>query len=87
MKKNICKYCTFYTAYYEKFSSNFSRLSHGFCKKQNIPQLQFKTCDDFKSNEQKEKMREKRLFSHLEQSLISINAISHILKEKTDEQN
>jgi len=40
------------------------------------------TCEDFRSNEQKEKMREERLFEKLEQSLESINEINQILREK-----
>ncbi|MCL2861474.1 MAG: hypothetical protein FWE22_03585 [Firmicutes bacterium] len=85
MKKSICKNCTHYSSYYKKWSSHFSRLNNGFCSKHQKQQIQFENCEDFKDNEKKEKMREKRLFTHLEHALESINCISQILKEKVDD--
>ena len=82
MKSQKCKNCTYYTAYYKKWHANFGRLNNGFCTKHQKHQTQFETCENFKSSEQKEKMREERLFDSLEQSLKSINEISQILKEK-----
>ena len=82
MKTQKCKNCTHYTAYYKKWSASFERLNKGFCAKHQKPQIQSETCEDFKSNEQKEKRREERLFDYLEFSLKSINEIAQILKEK-----
>ena len=85
MKSQKCKNCTYYTAYYKKWAASYGRLNNGFCTKHRKPQIQFEACEDFKSDEQKEKMREGRLFSSLEQSLKSINEIAQILKDKFNE--
>lgn len=82
MKNPNCKNCTFYSAYYRQWSDGYGRLTNGYCSKHNKPQTQFETCECYKSNEQKEKMREKRMFVALEDALTSINEISQILKEK-----
>ena len=82
MKSQKCKNCSYYTAYYRKWSSSFEKLTHGACSKHKSPKTQSEVCDDFKSSEQKERKREERLFISLEQSLESINQIAQILKEK-----
>jgi len=82
MKAEKCKNCTFYSAYYLRWSSHYGRLNNGFCSKQQKPQTQFETCEDFKNNEAKEKSREERRFIALEQALASINEIAQILKKK-----
>ena len=81
MKSQICKNCTYYTAYYKKWSACFGILNNGFCTKRRRPQTQFEACEDFKSSDQKEKRRKERLFDFLEYSLKSINEIAQILKE------
>jgi len=85
MLSQKCKNCTFYTAYYKQWASGYGKLNHGFCSKRQQPQTQFETCEDFKSNDIKEKRREERLFLSLEQALESINDIALILKEKENE--
>jgi len=80
LKTQKCKNCAFY--YYKQWSSFYSRLNHGFCIKHKKPQTQSETCEDYKSNEQKEKTREEKLFSSLEYALKSINEIAQILKER-----
>ena len=85
MRVQKCKNCTYYSAYYKKWSSHFGRLNNGFCSKHQKPQKHLNSCEDFRSNEQKEKMREERLFEKLEQSLTSIYEINQILKEKYSE--
>ena len=82
MKKEVCKNCTYYSAYYKQWSSHYTRLDKGFCSKHQKIIKQYEICEDFKSNELKEKMREKRRMDALEQALISINEIAQILKEK-----
>jgi len=82
MKSQKCKYCTYYSAYYKRWDGQFERLANGFCVKHQKQQIQIETCDGFKSNEEKEKRREERLFVSLEQSLSSISEITQILKEK-----
>jgi len=82
MKKQICKKCTYYTAYYRRLSDCYIRLGNGYCTKHKKPQTQYETCEDYKNNEFKEQSREERLFVSLEQSLTSINEIAMILKEK-----
>ena len=81
--KNICKNCTFYTAYYKQWSDGYGRLNEGHCRKHNKLQTQFKFCDFFQSNEKKEKMRAERRMVALDQALTSINEIALILKEKS----
>lgn len=78
----LCQNCTHYTAYYRKWSGGYSRLNNGFCSQNKKPQTLFETCDNFKSDEQKEKRREDMRLTALEQALTSINEIAHILKEK-----
>ena len=85
MKVEKCKNCTYYTAYYEQFSSGFVKLGHGYCSKQKQQQKQFDTCEQFKNNEQKEKWKEKRRLAILDEALNSINEIAQILKEKQAE--
>ena len=85
MKVQKCTNCTYYSAYYLQWSNCYGKLNHGFCSKQQKPQTQFEACEDFKSNEAKEKRREERLFDSLERALESINGIAQILKEKTSE--
>ena len=82
MKTQICKNCTFYSAYYQRWSDHYGRLNHGFCANKQKLQPQFETCESFKSNEQKEKRREERLLFSLEQASKSINEIAVILNEK-----
>ena len=84
MKKQICKNCTFYSAYYKKWSDCYGRLNNGYCSKHKKPQIQFENCGEYKSSEQKEKMRLERLYVSLERALISIDEITQILKEKND---
>ncbi|MCL2556417.1 MAG: hypothetical protein FWE03_05330 [Firmicutes bacterium] len=82
MKTQKCKNCTYYTAYYKQWAACYSRLNNGFCTKHNKHQTQVKTCEDFKSNERKKRVREKILFEALAQSINSINDIAQILKER-----
>jgi len=82
MKIQNCRNCTYYSAYYKQWSDGYSRLNNGFCSKLNKPQIQFETCEDFKSSEQKEKSREERRLVALDSALTSINEIAQILKEK-----
>jgi len=82
MIKSICKNCTFYSAYYKQYSSGFGKIDHGYCSKQQQPISQHETCENFKSNEAKEKSREERRLVALDQALESINEIAQILKEK-----
>ena len=82
MKVEKCKNCTYYTAYYEQFSSGFARLGHGYCSKQKQQQKQFDSCEQFKSNEQMKKWKEKRRLAILDEALNSIIEIAQILKEK-----
>jgi len=82
MEKQLCINCTFYSAYYKKWSACFGELNHGFCAKHQKPQKQYETCQEYKSNDQKEKTRHQRLLLSLEQSLTSINEIAQILKQK-----
>ena len=85
MLSQKCKNCTFYSAYYKQWSSGYGKLNNGFCSKHQKFQTQFETCEHFKSNEIKEKRREERLFTSLEQALEAINDIAQILKEKENE--
>jgi len=87
MKSQKCKNCTHYSAYYKQWSGSYGRLNNGFCSKHQKAQTQFETCENFLSSGQKEKIREKRLLIQLEQSLISINEIAQILKEKFSADN
>jgi len=82
MKVEKCKNCTFYSAYYQQWSDHYGRLNHGFCSKHQKSQTQFEFCQNFISNEQKEKRREERLLFSLEQASKSINEIAVILNEK-----
>jgi hypothetical protein len=82
MKTEKCKNCMHYTAYYKQWASSFGRLNNGFCSRHQKPQAQLEACEDFKSNEQKEKRRDELRLKHLEQALESINEIAQILKEK-----
>ena len=82
MNSQKCRDCTFYTAHYKKLAHGFVKQNNGFCRNHQKHQTQYKTCENFKSNEEKEKRREERLFKYLEQSLQSINEIAQILKEK-----
>lgn len=82
MKKERCKYCTFFTAYYRKEASGLCKSSYGFCKTHSKFINQFKNCEHYKSNEQKEKLQEQLRLEALDQALKSINEISQILKEK-----
>ncbi|MCL2375077.1 MAG: hypothetical protein FWC82_00915 [Firmicutes bacterium] len=81
MKTLKCKNCAHYTAYYKKWICNFERLSNGFCEKHQKLQTQHETCDDFKSSEQKEEGKKRKLLSSLEQAVDSINVIAQILKD------
>lgn len=85
MKNQICKNCTYYSAYYKQWSNGYGRLSNGFCSRNNKPQTQFEACEGYKSNEQKEEMRQIRMIKSLEQALTSINDIVQILKEKEND--
>lgn len=85
MLKETCKNCFYYTAYYEKFSSCYGKLNHGYCRKQSKQNKQNETCEEYCSNAKKEKGREKMMFKQLEQALISINEIAMIMKEKEAE--
>lgn len=82
MKKEICKNCTYYAAYYKQWSEGYSKLNNDFCSKFQKPQSQFEYCTDFKSNEEKEEMRAERRLKSLDQALTSIIEIAQILKEK-----
>ena len=82
VKKNLCKNCNYYTAYYKKWGAYFGRMNNGFCAKHKKRQTQFEVCNEFRSNEQSEKRREEQLLNSLEQSLESVNQIAQILKEK-----
>jgi len=84
MKKQICKYCTHYSAYYKQWADGYGRLNNGFCAKHQKPQTQFETCEDYISREQKEKSMQERLLISLEQALTVINEIAEILKEKNE---
>jgi len=57
-------------------------MDKGFCSQHQKTQTQYATCDNFKSNEQKEKTREERLFLSLERALTAVDEIAKILKEK-----
>jgi len=85
MKSKVCINCTFYTAYYKRWSTHYGQLNHGFCSKHHKPQTQYKICEDYKSNEQKEKTREERLFAFLEQTLNSIIEIAQVLKDRENQ--
>lgn len=85
MKSKICKNCAYYSAYYQKWSDSFGKLNKGSCSKRNISQTQFETCENFRDNEQLEKMRYKRTMQSLERALSSINDIAQILKERESE--
>ena len=80
-----CRNCTYYSAYYKQWCSGYGRLNTGYCSKHEKQQTQFETCEDFKSNVQKEKSREKRRMDALEQALESINEIVQILREKEND--
>ena len=80
-----CKNCTYYTAYYKQWANGYGRLSSGYCARQNSPKTQFESCEDFKSNETKEKRRDEKRLEYLEQALKSIVEIAQILKEKESE--
>jgi len=82
MKKNKCKNCTHYSAYYKLLAVSFTKLNHGFCAKHKRPQAQKEICDDFNCNQQKEQLRERILFDALENALKSIDHITQILKLK-----
>ena len=82
MKKEICKNCTHYAAYYQQRSDSYSRLNHGFCSKHERGQGQYGVCEVFKSNELKENRRQKRMLDSLESALTSINEIAQIIREK-----
>ena len=85
MTAKKCKNCAYYTAYYKQWGDCYGRLNNGFCVKHKRHQTQFETCAEFKSNEEKEKRREKRLFDSLERVLASIDEIAQILREKKNE--
>lgn len=85
MENQKCKNCNYYSAYYKQWSDGYSRLTNGYCSKLDKPQKQSELCEDFKSNERKEEMRGKRRLIALEQALVSINEIAHILKEKEND--
>ena len=55
MKSQKCRDCTYYIDYYKQWISSFVRLANGYCSKHKKPQTQFKNCEEFKNNEQKEK--------------------------------
>jgi len=82
MKVEKCRNCIYYTAYYMRWSSCYDKLNNGSCSKFKQPQKEFDTCYCFKSNDVREKSREKQLFASLELALKSINDIALILKEK-----
>lgn len=86
MKKEICKNCTFYCAYYVQFSSNYTRRNQGYCKNKNCPIKERETCENFKSNERLEKMRSKRLLTNLERASVAIDEMAQIIKEKCAEE-
>ena len=85
MLSQKCNNCTFYTAYYKQWSDHYGKLNHGFCSKTKKQQQQYDSCEDFKSNEQKKKMRQERMLDSLELALESINHISQIMKEKQND--
>ena len=87
MKSEKCRCCMYYSADYKQRSSDYSKLSHGFCSKYQKPQINTGFCDQFVSNEKKEKMLEWRRLSELDRALKSINDIAGILKEKAKEEN
>lgn len=82
MNKDICQNCTYYTAYYKKLSSLYSKLNHGYCRKQCKPQIYNNMCEEYHSNDQKERSREATMFRDLERAVRSINEITLIMKEK-----
>ena len=82
MKSKFCRFCAFYIPYYHKLNSSYARQNHGFCCKHKNSQTPYEHCEDFKSNEEKEKRREEKLLADLESSLTSINEISQILRER-----
>lgn len=85
MKKQICKNCTFYTAFYKQWAGSYGRLNNGYCAKHDKPQIQFETCNIFQNNEQKERRREKVRLEYLEHALKAIIEIAQILQEKENE--
>jgi len=87
MKKEICKYCTHYTAYYKIHCTSYQRLTNGFCSKHQKPQIQSETCQNYKNNEQKQKRKEEQLLYTLEQALNWIIQIAQMLKEKQGDQD
>ena len=80
MKVEKCKNCTYYTAYYMRWSNHFGRVSRGYCSKKQQVQKQLDTCGDYKSNEQKEERKDNMMLEHLERALISIDHISQIMR-------
>lgn len=83
MKKQICKNCAYYSAYYKKWSASFGELDHGHCDKLKNDTTRYDTCADFKSNERKELLRKERLLTALETTLSSVTEMAQILKEYT----
>ena len=89
MNKQICKNCTFYHAYYEKFGSCYGKKSYGYCRNKNFECKETKqneTCEFYLNNEQKEKSRSKRLLKDLERAAKAIDEMSQIIKEKAAEE-
>ena len=84
MRKQTCKYCRFYCAYYRKLSASFCSTLKGHCSKQNRLMKDNETCGNFVLNELKEKRNSMLLIYSLENTIASINQIAQILKEKEE---
>ncbi|MCL2255295.1 MAG: hypothetical protein FWC11_00360 [Firmicutes bacterium] len=83
MKKEICKKCEHYSAYYKKHICSFSPLRHGTCSLHKKSIEEFETCKNFKCNKSKEKRKGEFLLTRLENCLLDIHLISQILKENS----
>ncbi|MCL2675267.1 MAG: hypothetical protein FWE84_01580 [Firmicutes bacterium] len=82
MRSQRCRNCEYYSAYYKQRSSGYEKLNKGFCSKHQKEETQFKTCENFTSNEHREKIKEQLRLDALDGALKSINEIAQILKEK-----
>ncbi|MCL2255313.1 MAG: hypothetical protein FWC11_00455 [Firmicutes bacterium] len=81
MKKEICKKCEYYSAYYQKHIYSFERLKYGVCSFHKKPIKEFDECENFKCHEKREKRKDSFLLIQLEHCLFDIHNISQILTE------